>query len=81
MINKDEFDIIKRLKHEDNFRKCDSSVKCIYVRIFCLYNCVSGGKMRSFGLWYKNNNESNNIPVFSIHPGFSDLRDEVPINA
>lgn len=26
--------------------------------------------MRSFGLWYKNNNESNNIPVFSIHINF-----------
>lgn len=26
--------------------------------------------MRSFGLWYKQNNESNNTPVFSVHINF-----------
>lgn len=35
-----------------------------------LINCVSGGQMRSFGLWYKNNNENNDTPVFSIHINF-----------
>lgn len=70
MINKDEFGIIIKLKHEDAFRKCDSSVNCFYDRIYCPYIYISGGKMRSFGLWYKHSNESNNIPVFSVHINF-----------
>ena len=61
---------MKELKHEDTFRKCDSSAKCIYGRIFCSFNCILGGKMRSFGLWYKNNNENDNIPIFSVHINF-----------